>query len=139
MSTKYVLALDQGTTSSRAILFDNEQNIIAVQQREFEQIYPQQGWVEHNPMEIWSSQYGVMNEVIAQSGVDPRDIAGIGITNQRETTIVWDKETGEPICHAIVWQCRRTAELCEDLKRRGLEERIRSATGLLIDAYVTGS
>ena len=97
MSTKYVLALDQGTTSSRAILFDNEQNIIAVQQREFEQIYPQQGWVEHNPMEIWSTQYGVMNEVVAQSGVDVHDIAAIGITNQRETTILWEKATGRPI------------------------------------------
>ena len=96
MSTKYVLALDQGTTSSRAILFDNEQNIIAVQQREFEQIYPQQGWVEHNPMEIWSTQYGVMNEVVAQSGVDAHDIAAIGITNQRETTILWEKATGRP-------------------------------------------
>ena len=96
MSTKYVLALDQGTTSSRAILFDNEQNIIAVQQREFEQIYPQQGWVEHNPMEIWSTQYGVMNEVVAQSGVDVHDIAAIGITNQRETTILWEKATGRP-------------------------------------------
>ena len=107
--TKYILSLDQGTTSSRAILFDNEQNIVCVQQREFEQIYPHQGWVEHNPMEIWSSQYGVMNEVIAQSGVDPRDIAGIGITNQRETTILWDKNTGRPVYNAIVWQCRRTA------------------------------
>ena len=105
MSTKYVLALDQGTTSSRAILFDNEQNIIAVQQREFEQIYPQQGWVEHNPMEIWSTQYGVMNEVVAQSGVDVHDIAAIGITNQRETTILWEKATGRPIYNAIVWQC----------------------------------
>ena len=104
MSTKYVLALDQGTTSSRAILFDNEQNIIAVQQREFEQIYPQQGWVEHNPMEIWSTQYGVMNEVVAQSGVDAHDIAAIGITNQRETTILWEKATGRPIYNAIVWQ-----------------------------------
>ena len=102
--TKYILSLDQGTTSSRAILFDNEQNIVCVQQREFEQIYPHQGWVEHNPMEIWSSQYGVMNEVIAQSGVDPRDIAGIGITNQRETTILWDKNTGRPVYNAIVWQ-----------------------------------
>ena len=100
MSTKYVLALDQGTTSSRAILFDNEQNIIAVQQREFEQIYPQQGWVEHNPMEIWSTQYGVMNEVVAQSGVDVHDIAAIGITNQRETTILWEKATGRPIYNA---------------------------------------
>ena len=107
--TKYILSLDQGTTSSRAILFDNEQNILCVQQREFEQIYPHQGWVEHNPMEIWSSQYGVMNEVIAQSGVDPRDIAGIGITNQRETTILWERATGRPVYNAIVWQCRRTA------------------------------
>ena len=102
--TKYILSLDQGTTSSRAILFDNEQNILCVQQREFEQIYPHQGWVEHNPMEIWSSQYGVMNEVIAQSGVDPRDIAGIGITNQRETTILWERATGRPVYNAIVWQ-----------------------------------
>ena len=100
--TKYILSLDQGTTSSRAILFDNEQNILCVQQREFEQIYPHQGWVEHNPMEIWSSQYGVMNEVIAQSGVDPRDIAGIGITNQRETTILWERATGRPVYNAIV-------------------------------------
>ena len=137
--TKYILSLDQGTTSSRAILFDNEQNIVCVQQREFEQIYPHQGWVEHNPMEIWSSQYGVMNEVIAQSGVDPRDIAGIGITNQRETTILWDKNTGRPVYNAIVWQCRRTAELCEELKRQGLEERIVSTTGLLIDAYFSGT
>lgn len=95
--SRYVLALDQGTTSSRAILFDNEQNIIAVRQREFEQLYPQQGWVEHDPMEIWSSQYGVMNEVVAQSGVDAHDIAAIGITNQRETTILWEKATGRPI------------------------------------------
>ena len=115
MSTKYVLALVQGTTSSRAILFDNEQNIIAVQQREFEQIYPQQGWVEHNPMEIWSTQYGVMNEVVAQSGVDVHDIAAIGITNQRETTILWEKATGRPIYNAIVWQCRRTAPLVDEL------------------------
>ena len=139
MSTKYVLALDQGTTSSRAILFDNEQNIIAVQQREFEQIYPQQGWVEHNPMEIWSTQYGVMNEVVAQSGVDVHDIAAIGITNQRETTIVWDKETGEPICHAIVWQCRRTSEYCDELKARGLTEKFRAKTGLILDAYFSAT
>ena len=139
MSTKYVLALDQGTTSSRAILFDNEQNIIAVQQREFEQIYPQQGWVEHNPMEIWSTQYGVMNEVVAQSGVDAHDIAAIGITNQRETTILWEKDTGRPVYNAIVWQCRRTAEICEELKAAGHEEYIRENTGLLIDAYFSGT
>ena len=112
--SRYVLALDQGTTSSRAILFDNEQNIIAVRQREFEQLYPQQGWVEHDPMEIWSSQYGVMNEVVAQSGVDAHDIAAIGITNQRETTILWEKATGRPIYNAIVWQCRRTAPLVDE-------------------------
>ncbi len=126
-------ALDQGTTSSRAILFDNEQNIVCVQQREFEQIYPHQGWVEHNPMEIWSSQYGVMNEVIAQSGVDPRDIAGIGITNQRETTILWDKNTGRPVYNAIVWQCRRTAPLVDELLRTpGMADYIRGNTGLVL-------
>lgn len=139
MSTKYVLALDQGTTSSRAILFDNEQNIIAVQQREFEQIYPQQGWVEHNPMEIWSTQYGVMNEVVAQSGVDAHDIAAIGITNQRETTILWEKATGRPIYNAIVWQCRRTAAFCDRLAAEGVGAYIRDKTGLLIDAYFSGT
>ena len=140
MSTKYVLALDQGTTSSRAILFDNEQNIIAVQQREFEQIYPQQGWVEHNPMEIWSTQYGVMNEVVAQSGVDAHDIAAIGITNQRETTILWEKATGRPIYNAIVWQCRRTAPLVDELVQQpGMTEYIRENTGLMPDAYFSAT
>ena len=137
--TKYILSLDQGTTSSRAILFDNEQNIVCVQQREFEQIYPHQGWVEHNPMEIWSSQYGVMNEVIAQSGVDPRDIAGIGITNQRETTILWERATGRPVYNAIVWQCRRTSEYCDSLMERGLVDRFREKTGLVIDAYFSAT
>ena len=138
--TKYILSLDQGTTSSRAILFDNEQNILCVQQREFEQIYPHQGWVEHNPMEIWSSQYGVMNEVIAQSGVDPRDIAGIGITNQRETTILWDKNTGRPVYNAIVWQCRRTASLVDELlKTPGMADYIRENTGLVPDAYFSAT
>ena len=112
---KYILALDQGTTSSRAILFDEQQNIVEINQREFTQIYPREGWVEHDPMEIWSSQYGVMMEVVARSGVDPKDIAAIGITNQRETAIVWDKETGRPIYNAIVWQCRRTAPIIDDL------------------------
>mgnify|MGYP005895591429 CR=1 FL=1 len=139
MSTKYVLALDQGTTSSRAILFDNEQNIIAVQQREFEQIYPQQGWVEHNPMEIWSTQYGVMNEVVAQSGVDAHDIAAIGITNQRETTILWEKATGRPVANAIVWQCRRTAPICDRLTADGAANLVLSRTGLLIDPYFSGT
>ena len=134
--SKYVLALDQGTTSSRAILFDEEQNIVSVQQREFPQIYPQQGWVEQDPMEIWSSQFGVMNEVVARSGVDPADIAAIGITNQRETTILWDRKTGKPIYNAIVWQCRRTAPLVDALcARPGMESYIRQATGLVPDAY----
>ena len=112
---KYVLALDQGTTSSRAILFDKEQNIVAMSQREFPQIYPKDGWVEHDAMEIFSSQYSVMMEVIAKSGISPKEIAAIGITNQRETTIVWDKHTGKPVYNAIVWQCRRTADICDTL------------------------
>ena len=136
---QYVIALDQGTTSSRAILFDREQNIIAMGQKEFPQHYPKAGYVEHDPMEIYSSQYGVMVEVLAKSNVQPEEIAAIGITNQRETTIVWDKETGRPIYNAIVWQCRRTAPLCEELKRRGLEDYIRERTGLLIDAYFSGT
>ena len=135
----YVLALDQGTTSSRCILFDRQQNIVGLAQREFGQHYPKPGWVEHDPMEIYSSQYSVLTEVLAQSGVDPAQVAAIGITNQRETTIVWDKATGQPVYNAIVWQCRRTAELCEELKRQGLEERIVSTTGLLIDAYFSGT
>ena len=138
--SRYVLALDQGTTSSRAILFDNEQNIIAVRQREFEQLYPQQGWVEHNPMEIWSSQYGVMNEVVAQSGVDAHDITAIGITNQRETTILWEKATGRPIYNAIVWQCRRTAPLVDELlSQPGMAEYIKENTGLVPDAYFSAT
>ena len=136
---QYVIALDQGTTSSRAILFDREQNIIAMGQKEFPQHYPKAGYVEHDPMEIYSSQYGVMVEVLAKSNVQPEEIAAIGITNQRETTIVWDKETGRPIYNAIVWQCRRTAPLCEELKRQGLEDYIREHTGLLIDAYFSGT
>ena len=111
----YLLSLDQGTTSSRAILFDREQNILGVAQKEFTQFYPREGWVEHDPMEVWSSQYGVMMEVIAQSGVNPAEIAAIGITNQRETTILWDRATGRPIYNAIVWQCRRTAEVVDRL------------------------
>lgn len=136
---KYILALDQGTTSSRAILFDDAQNIVAMTQREFPQIYPREGWVEHDPMEIWSSQYGVMMEVVAKSGVAPGDIAAIGITNQRETTILWDKETGRPIYNAIVWQCRRTAPIIDDLVARGYGDTIRQKTGLVPDAYFSGS
>lgn len=136
---KYILALDQGTTSSRAILFDQNQQIVALAQKEFPQIYPQEGWVEQDAMEIWASQYGVMMEVVAQSGVQPQDIAAIGITNQRETTILWDKTTGKPIHNAIVWQCRRTASLVDDLKQQGLEAHIRQTTGLVPDAYFSAT
>lgn len=137
--TKYILSLDQGTTSSRAILFDSNQNIVEMTQREFEQIYPKQGWVEHDPMEIWSSQYSVMMEVIAKSGVSPKDIAAIGITNQRETTIVWERETGRPIYNAVVWQCRRTAPIIDELVKNGYSDMIRKKTGLVPDAYFSGS
>ena len=137
---QYILALDQGTTSSRAILFDKQQNIIGSSQKEFTQHYPKEGWVEHDPMEIYSSQYAVMMEVIAQSGVDVKDIKGIGITNQRETTVVWDKHTGQPVHHAIVWQCRRTADLCEELKQdKDFSKYVRVNTGLLIDAYFSAT
>ena len=137
---QYDIALDQGTTSSRCIIFDREQNIIGVAQREFTQHYPKPGWVEHDPMEIWSSQYSVLTEALAQSGVSPEEIAAIGITNQRETTVVWDKTTGRPICNAIVWQCRRTAPLCEELKQdRELTQYIQEHTGLLVDAYFSAT
>lgn len=136
---QYILALDQGTTSSRAILFDKQQNIIGISQKEFTQHYPKEGWVEHDPMEIYSSQYAVMMEVIAQSGVDVKDIKGIGITNQRETTILWNAKTGRPIYNAIVWQCRRTADRIDQLKQQGLEEYIRKTTGLVPDAYFSAT
>lgn len=136
---KYVIALDQGTTSSRAIIFDREQNTISVAQKEFPQIYPQSGWVEHDPIEIYSSQYSVMMEAIAHSGIDASEIASIGITNQRETTIVWEKATGRPIYNAIVWQCRRTAEICDELRKAGLEQYIRDTTGLVLDAYFSAT
>ncbi|MBS5136945.1 MAG: glycerol kinase GlpK [Clostridium sp.] len=136
---QYILALDQGTTSSRAILFDKQQNIIGISQKEFTQHYPKEGWVEHDPMEIYSSQYAVMMEVIAQSGVDVKDIKGIGITNQRETTILWDAKTGRPVYNAIVWQCRRTADRIDQLKQQGLEEYIRKTTGLVPDAYFSAT
>lgn len=140
MDKKYIIALDQGTTSSRAIIFDSEQKIVGVAQKEFTQIYPKEGWVEHDPMEIWSSQSGVLAEVIARTGVSQHDIIGIGITNQRETTIVWDKNTGKPVYNAIVWQCRRTAKICDELKKiEGLDEYVRENTGLLIDAYFSGT
>ena len=133
----YILALDQGTTSSRAIVFDRRGDIVGRGQHLFTQHYPQAGWVEHDPMEIWRTQAQAAADAIA--GLPAGSIAGIGVTNQRETTIIWDKTTGVPVYNAIVWQCRRTAELCEELKRQGLDERIQSATGLLIDAYFSGS
>ncbi len=136
---KYVLALDQGTTSSRAVLVDEQENIVAMLSREFPQIYPEEGWVEHDPTDIWSSQYGVMMETVARSGVSPQDVVAIGITNQRETTIVWDKRTGKPVYNAIVWQCRRTADKIEELKKNGAAERIRQKTGLIPDAYFSAS
>ena len=135
----YVIALDQGTTSSRAIVFDRQQNIVEIAQKEFTQPYPKAGYVEHDPMEIYASQYGVLTEVLARGNIDPAEVAAIGITNQRETTILWDRKTGRPVYNAIVWQCRRTADICEDLKKQGLEEYIRENTGLLIDAYFSGT
>lgn len=136
---KYIMALDQGTTSSRCILFDKAGNICSMAQREFEQIYPKPGWVEHNPMEIWSTQYAVMSEAMALVGAKPNDIAGIGITNQRETTIVWDKETGEPVYNAIVWQCRRTAKDINLLVKDGYADVIKAKTGLVPDAYFSAT
>ncbi len=137
--SKYVIALDQGTTSSRAIIFDKKSNIITSAQKEHRQIYPMPGYVEHDPMEIYASQYGVLSEVLARTGIAPEDISSIGITNQRETTIVWEKESGNPVYNAIVWQCRRTASICEKLKEKGYEEYISSATGLKIDAYFSAT
>lgn len=136
---KYIMALDQGTTNSRCILFDKAGNICSMAQREFEQIYPKPGWVEHNPMEIWSTQYAVMSEAMALVGAKPKDIAGIGITNQRETTIVWDKETGEPVYNAIVWQCRRTAKDINLLVKDGYADVIKAKTGLVPDAYFSAT
>lgn len=136
---QYVMSLDQGTTSSRCILFDKQGNICSMAQREFTQIYPKPGYVEHNPMEIWSSQLGVAIEAMAMVNAKPENIAGIGITNQRETTIVWDKTTGKPIYNAIVWQCRRTADKIDKLKADGMEETVRAKTGLVPDAYFSAT
>ena len=137
--TKYILALDQGTSSSRALVFDHEGNVCSVAQMEFTQHFPKPGWVEHDPMEIWSSEAAVIAEAISKIGINGKDIAGIGITNQRETTIVWDAETGKPVYNAIVWQDRRTAAFCDSLKAQGLTEKIREKTGLIIDAYFSGT
>ena len=139
MAEKFVMALDQGTTSSRAIIFNKKGEIVAKSQNEFNQFYPQNGWVEHDPNEILFSVVSAMISVIRKKGINPEQIAGIGITNQRETTILWDKETGKPLYNAIVWQCRRTAEYCEELKSEGLGDYIKSKTGLLIDAYFSAT
>lgn len=136
---KYIMALDQGTTSSRCILFDREGNICSMSQKEFTQIYPQPGWVEHNPMEIWSSQLAVATECMARVGATHENIGAIGITNQRETTILWDRHTGEPVYNAIVWQCRRTSDMIEELKADGFDKKIREKTGLIPDAYFSAS
>ena len=136
---KYIMALDQGTTSSRCILYDRKGNMVSVAQKEFTQIYPKAGWVEHDAMEIWSTQMGVAQEALLKINGTYENIEAIGITNQRETTVVWDKETGIPIYHAIVWQCRRTAEYCDELKAAGYSDKIREKTGLLIDAYFSGT
>lgn len=136
---KYVMALDAGTTSNRCILFNEKGEMCSVAQKEFTQYFPKPGWVEHDAEEIWSTQLEVAQEAMKNLGVTAADIAAIGITNQRETTIVWDKNTGEPIHHAIVWQCRRTSEYCDSLKDKGLVDKIRSKTGLVIDAYFSGT
>ena len=136
---KYVMALDQGTTSSRCILFDRQGNIVSMAQKEFTQVYPKPGWVEHDPMEIWSSQVSVAMEAISNIGASASEVAALGITNQRETTIVWNKNTGKPVYNAIVWQCRRTADLIDKLKKDGLTDYVRVTTGLIPDAYFSAS
>ena len=137
--SKYIMALDAGTTSNRCILFNRTGEIVSVAQKEFSQIFPNPGWVEHDANEIWSTQLGVAVEAMSKIGASAGDIAGIGITNQRETAIVWDKNTGEPVYHAIVWQCRRTSEYCDSLKEKGLTDKFREKTGLVIDAYFAGT
>jgi len=139
MENKYILALDQGTTSSRAIIFDHDGKIVNSAQREFKQYFPQPGWVEHDANEIWGSILAVMAEALGTADIKPEQIAGIGITNQRETTVVWNKETGKPVYHALVWQSRQTSGICDDLKEQGLNQKFRDKTGLLIDAYFSGT
>src|SRR2546428_12841603 len=135
---KHILALDQGTTSSRAIVFDHSGSVVASAQKEFRQIFPKPGWVEHDATEIWATQLYTATEALGKAGLTAPDIAGIGITNQRETTLVWDREPGEPVHHAIVWQDRRTAAACDRLKARGLAPLIKRKTGLVVDAYLSG-
>lgn len=139
MKDRYIMALDQGTTSARCILYDRQGKQVSIAQKEFRQIYPQAGWVEHDPMDIWSTQIGVAQEALLKIDATYKNIDAIGITNQRETTVVWDRYTGEPIYNAIVWQCRRTAEYCDSLKAKGLEASFRRKTGLLIDPYFSGT
>ena len=139
MDKKYMIALDQGTTSSRAVIFNHNQEIVRIAQREYTQYYPKEGWVEHDPMEIYATQYGVLVDAMLLAGISAEEVAAIGITNQRETTIVWEKATGRPVYNAIVWQCRRTAPLCEQLEAEGLGDSIRASTGLLIDAYFSAT
>ena len=139
MGSQYIMALDQGTTSSRCIIYNSKGEIVSKAQKEFEQIYPQPGWIEHNPMEIWSSQLSVATEAMHLAGLTYSDIAGIGITNQRETTVIWDKNTGKPIYNAIVWQCRRTSERIDRMKQDGICDIVRKKTGLVPDAYFSAS
>ena len=137
--SRYLLALDQGTSSSRSILFDTLGRVVALSQREFRQIFPQPGWVEHDPLEIWSTQLATAREALAKAGIDAAQVAAIGITNQRETTAVWNRRSGAPLCNAIVWQDRRTAPACAELVARGLAEKLRATTGLVIDAYFSAT
>jgi len=139
MDNQYIMAFDQGTTRSKAIIFNKKGKIVGKANKEFTQIYPFPGWVEHDPMEIWGTQSGVAREVLESTGIRPDEIAAIGITNQRETTVVWNKNTGKPIYNAIVWQCRRTADICNDLKEKGMEDYIKENTGLVLDAYFSGT
>ena len=139
MEKKYVMALDAGTSSSRAIVFDREGKIVSVAQREFRQIYPHPGWVEHDPLDIWITQLAVAQEALEKAGATASSLAAVGITNQRETTVVWNRETGKPVCNAIVWQCRRTSDYCDELKAKGLAPFIREKTGLVVDAYFSGT
>jgi glycerol kinase len=135
---KYIIALDQGTTSSRAVLFNESGEIKGIAQQEFRQLFPKPGWVEHDPEEIWSTQSSVLHRVIADNNIDAESIAAIGITNQRETTVIWDRKTGVPVYNAIVWQDKRTADICEELKSKGLVDYVRKNTGLVIDSYFSG-
>jgi len=135
----YIMAIDQGTTGTKVILVDHDGMVVSSAYREINQIYPEPGWVEHNPMEYWDTTLICAKEALNKAGIKPSQIAGIGITDQRETTIIWDKKTGEPVYNAIVWQCRRTASICEDLKAKGLEGKIRQKTGLTIDAYFSAT